>query len=432
MCWRKREPVGSRRGARLESRTPSGGQVIPLSPIDHVFTGRGAYPLEFVFAYGGPLDVERLSSSLRKTLALFPAVGSRLVLLPEGAFGLGPSEDGCSFEAVASGTSFGDSVDRTAFVAPVETIPDQPLARVRLTRTPDGSVLGVSLSHAVVDGFSYFYFLSAWAQTFHGRPVPPPWLDRGLLQPVEPPAGPRRSSASGRARGLASVPSRSESLGMKDVREGCGLFLDGRRPAIPRDRLRWTRRVFPRAELSALLAEAQSECPVRLSHNDVVAAWLWRRHVPEWAGPGEETAFLSCPVDLRRVWTGFPPGYFGCAVALANATIEGERLAGATLADLARRVRDAVAGVDESSGRRALAVIDRLRRQEGLAGLERLHVVHPRAGLLVTNLSRLPVRGIAFDAGPPVAYDILAPAERCAVVLPAEDGLDVRVCLPVA
>ena len=42
------------------------------------------------------------------------------------------------------------------------------------------------------------------------------------------------------------------------------------------------------------------------------------------------------------------------------------------------------------------------------------------------------MREIVFDAGPPVAYDILAPAERCAVVLPAEDGLDVRICLPVA
>ncbi len=135
-------------------------------------------------------------------------------------------------------------------------------------------------------------------------------------------------------------------------------------------------------------------------------------------------------MDLRRTLPGFPPTYFGCAVALANATIEREHLAGATLADLARRVRDAVAGVDEAAARRALAAIDRLRRQEGLAALERLHVVHPRAGLLVTNLSRLPVREIVFDAGPPVAFDILAPAERCAVVLPAEDGLDVRSACP--
>jgi hypothetical protein len=28
--------------------------VIPLSPVDHVFTGVGAYPIEFAFAYGSP------------------------------------------------------------------------------------------------------------------------------------------------------------------------------------------------------------------------------------------------------------------------------------------------------------------------------------------------------------------------------------------
>ena len=300
---------------------------------------------------------------------------------------------------------------------PVETIEGQPLARIRLTRTPDGSVLGVSLSHAVVDGFSYFYFLSAWSQVFHGRAVPPPWLDRGVLQPGLPPPG---------------VGTRGERLEREGVREGCGLFFDERRPAIPRERLRWTRRVFRREELSSLLAEAQGDCPVRLSHNDVLAASLWRTHVAEWAGASEETAFLSCPVDLRRVLPGFAPTYFGCAVSLATASIERERLAEVPLADLARRVRDAVASVDEARARHSLLVVDRLRRQEGLAGLERLHVVHPRAGLLVTNLSRLPVREIVFDAGPPVAFDILAPAERCAVVLPAEDGLDVRVCLPVA
>ena len=387
--------------------------MIRLSPIDQVFTGVGAYPLEFVFAYGGRMDAGRLAQSLRLTLALFPAVGSRLVRLEDDSYGLEPGEDGCAFVVGTSPGGFAEASDRHAFVDPVETVPGEPLARIRLTHTPAGSVLGVGLSHAIADGFSYFYFLSAWSHVFHGREVPPPWLDRTLISPGND--------------GGAPAP-----LGPEGVHEGCGLFLDERRKAIPRDRLRWTRRAFPRAELRRLLAEAQAECPVRLSHNDVVAAWLWRTHVPEWADPREPLAFLSCPVDLRRTLPGFPPTYFGCAVALASAQVERGPLAGSSLADLARRVRDAVAGVDEARARRSMQVIERLRRHDGLAGLERLHVVHPRAGLLVTNLSRLPVREIVFDAGPPVAFDILAPAERCAVVLPAEDGLDVRICLPVA
>jgi hypothetical protein len=72
-----------------------------------------------------------------------------------------------------------------------------------------------------------------------------------------------------------------------------------------------------------------------------------------------------------------------------------------------------------------------MRLQEGLAVLEQNHVIHPRSGILITNLSRLPVQEIEFDAGPPIAFDILTPAARGAVVLPAEDGVDIRVCHPL-
>jgi hypothetical protein len=385
--------------------------TIPLSPIDHVFTGVGAYPLEFVFAYEGTIDPGRLESSLRRTLEAFPPAGSRLARQAE-RYLLEPCAAGCEFETRVSHATFAGAASRAEFVAPVETLEGQPLMRVRLTRTTSGSVLGVALSHAVADGFSYFHLLASWSRVFRGEAPIAPSHERARL---DPPAG----CAPG-------------SLGPESLREASGLFLDVPRAATPRERLSWTRRVFTRAELSALLAEAQAGCPVRLSYNDVVAAWLWREHVPSWAEAIEGTTWLSCPVDVRRLLPGFPASYFGCAVALANASIERERLRGASLAELARLVRDAVAGVDERRMARALAALDALRERQGLAALERLHVVHPRAGLLVTNLSRLPVREVVFDAGPPVGFDILVPAERCAVVLPAGDGLDVRVCRPVA
>jgi hypothetical protein len=385
--------------------------TIPLSPIDHVFTGVGAYPLEFVFAYEGAIDPGRLESSLRRTLEVFPPAASRLTRRA-GRYALEPCAGGCELETRVSHATFAGVASRAEFVAPVETVEGQPLLRVRLTQTPSGSVLGVALSHAVADGFSYFHLLASWSRVFRGEAPIAPSHERARL---DPPPG----SAPG-------------PLGRESLREASGLFLDAPRAATPRERLSWTRRVFPRAELRSLLAEAQAGCPVRLSYNDVVAAWLWREHVPSWAEASEGTAWLSCPVDVRRLLPGFPASYFGCAVALANASIERERLRGAPLAELARLVRDAVAGVDERRMARALAALDALRERQGLAALERLHVVHPRAGLLVTNLSRLPVREVVFDAGPPVAFDILVPAERCAVVLPSEDGLDARVCRPVA
>jgi len=152
--------------------------VIPLSPVDHVFTGARACPIELVFAYGGPMDTGRLRESLERTLALFPPVASRLVRLAGEAYGLEHSEDGCVFE-VASSRDVLSEAEPHAFVDPLETVEGPPLARVRLTRTPNGSVLGVAVSHAVVDGFSLLFFLSAWSRVFQGGEVPAPFLDRG-------------------------------------------------------------------------------------------------------------------------------------------------------------------------------------------------------------------------------------------------------------
>ena len=382
---------------------------IPLSPIDHVFTGRGSYPLEFVFAYDGPIDPGRLLQSLRRTLAGFPAVSSRLVRTGDGRLALAPAEDGCVFETASCPTSFAETASRTVFVSPVATVEGAPLARVRLTQTPSGSVLGVGVSHAVADGFSYFHFLASWSRVFRGQSALGSSHDRERLSPSAARYCPEDAAA---------------------VREGCGLFLDAPRAERDRGSLRWTRRLFHKAELRALVEEAQAECPLRLSHNDVVAAWLWREQVGRWGDRREPTAWLSCPVDVRRRLPGLPPDYFGCAVALAVAGVPRSALCTEPLAALAHRVRAAVAAVDAAAALRSLETLEGLRRSGGDAVLERLHVVHPRAGLLVTNLSRLPVREIVFDAGPPVAFDVLVPAERCALVLPAEDGLDVRVCVP--
>lgn len=390
--------------------------AIPLSPIDHVFTGAGAYPLEFVFAYARRIAPERLADSLRAVLASFPAAASRLARRGD-RYVLEPSADACVLEVVDSPSTFEES-PRGALVARVETLEGEPLTRLRLTQTPAGSVLGVAMSHAVADGFSYFHFLAAWSRAFRCEPFPAPSHDRALLSAAPHPAA------------LAAGPASAGNLSPEAVRAGSGLFLDEPRVDARREALAWTRRLFPAAELRALHAAAQQDCAVRLSHNDVLAAWLWREQAAAWAERSQASAWLSCPVDVRRLLPGFPPSYFGCAVALASCGIERERLASEPLLALARRVRDAVAAVDVDAVRLALSTIDALRQRQGLEALQRLHVVHPRSGLLVTNLSRLPVREIVFDAGAPVAFDVLVPAQRCAVVLPAEDGLDVRVCAP--
>lgn len=383
--------------------------LIPLSPIDHVFTGHGAYPIEFVFAYEGRIDAGRLEESLRRAVEAFPPVGSRFVRLGDESLAFEPYEGGCVFRAASSLAGYEETERKDVFLDPVSGREGDPLGRVLLTRTPNGCVLGVSLSHAVVDGYAYFYFLTSWARIFRGEPFPLPSHDRGALV-------------------------RAGEGAMADADDAGGLFRAGPRPDVDRAHLRIDRYVLSRAELVAMHREAQEGNPVRLSHNDTAAAWLWRKCLVEWAGddPALDT-FVSCPVDFRRLLPEAGPTYFGNAVALAKASILKGELAEAPLGDLATRVRRAVDAVDAQAARRSLSELESLRRAEGLAAMAECHVVHPRQGLLLTNLSRLPIPEVAFDAGAPVAFEILTPGVRGAVALPEPGGgIDLRLFLPVA
>lgn len=384
---------------------------IPLTPIDHVFTGVGSYPIEFVFAYDGTIDADRLRDSLRDVARLLPPISAKLVRTAEHAYALEPRDDGIHFQASESAAGFGEPEARYDFLDPVDSVEGEPLTRIKLTQTPDGSVLGVSMCHAVGDGFSYFFFLTAWAALFHGQEIPQTSHARDLLMP-DPPDGPT-------------------PVTREDVLTRAGIFWDERRRSIARELIHWDRFHLSKQGLGELLREAQQDCDARLSYNDVISAHLWRTYIARWDGKnGETTTYASCPVDVRRIIPSFPRTYFGNAVGLATTSIDRDELGQAPLGELACMIRDAVASVDEGYMRNALATLEALRLQEGLPVLEQSHVIHPRSGILVTNLSRLPVQQITFDAGPPVAFDILTPAQRGAVVLPAEDGVDIRVCYP--
>ena len=386
--------------------------TVILTPIDHIFTGVGSYPIEFVFAYRGRIDRDRLQSSLRETVRIFGPVSSRLVVASTNTYALSPCDDGLSFQVTESSANFGEPDARYGFLDPVNSVPEEPLTRIKLTQTPEGSVLGVSMSHTVGDGFSYFHFLSSWARIFRGSKYLDPFIGREQLTP-----GPL---------------DHLDAVTPADVLANAGIFWDERRQAIARDRIHWDRFNLSGEELSALLAEAQPDVDARLSFNDVVSAHLWRTYVDKWnGGDVEDKTYVSCPVDFRRIFNGFPRTYFGNGVGLATRSLERDALTDAPLGQLASIVRAGVASVDETYIQSALSTLEAQRQQEGLAVLEKNHVMHPRSGILITNLSRLPINELEFDAGPPTGFDILTPAVRGAVVLPAEDGVDIRVCYPL-
>lgn len=386
-------------------------QRLQLSPIDHIFTGRGSYPIEFIFRYGDRLDGNAMRRSLESVLIGFPVVRSVLVRDAAYSYVFNTAAEGLGFSEHESPENPEDPACYHHFIDPVNTSEGEPLIRVLLSHTTRGSVLGVSISHALADGFSYFHFLTSWAAVFHNRPYPGPVHAREILIP----------ELTGEVPAIGSIETLRQS----------GLFLDELRTPAPREDLMWVTEIFPQSRLNAMQEEAQRYCTQRLSHNDVLTAWLWRKYTLQWGVPdGGDISYISCPVDFRRIVDGFPKTYFGNAVALASIGLPFASLESGDPGELALLIRNAVSGIDKERVDESMRCLEQLRRQEGLGVCERLHVCHPHRGLLVTNLSRLPVPQVTFNAGPPLHFAILTQARRGAVVLPHPEGVEVRICCP--
>ncbi|MGD8398936.1 MAG: acyltransferase, partial [Anaerolineae bacterium] len=354
--------------------------TLPLSSIDHVFTGVGAYEIGFAFAYQDTIDVDRLRSSLWQTLEDFWPLRSQLIRPSEHSYAFQPADQGLVFEVAHATAAFGSAEDVTTFVDLVQTTEGQPLTKIKLTQTPQGSVIGVSISHALVDGFSYFHFLSSWSRVFHGKRHLPPVHQRELLTPKT--LGPQ------------------EPVTPEEVLAQCGLFWAGKRRPVARERLSEERLLISKEAIHELLAEAQQDCEVLLYPNDVLTAHLWKTCITRWEeGRGNPVTFVSCPVDFRRLVRAVPRTYFGSAIMGATASLDYDSLASAPLGKLALLVRQAVAGVRQDYVLGGVQTLERLRRQRTLSAMEEIHVRHPQHGIVVTNISRLPLQSLDFGAG---------------------------------
>jgi shikimate O-hydroxycinnamoyltransferase len=371
----------------------------------------GSYAIEFAFAYQGTIDATRLRGSLDRSLEYFWPLRSKLARIAEHSYAFQHADDGLVFQTSHSSEIFDDAADVSNFVDSVYSVEGEPLTRIRLTQTPLGSVLGLSISHTLVDGFSLFHFLTSWSRVFHGQRILNPSCERGLLTP--------------------EVRDSQRAVTADDVLARCGLFWAGKRQPASREQLREERFLLSKAEMNELLAEAERDCDVALSHNDVLTAYLWRKCITQWdEADGNPTTYVSCPVDFRRILRGVPRTYFGNALCFATTALDYESLAGASLGRLGLLIHEAVGKVRQDTVSGALQTLQRLRQQRGLAVLEEVHVVPPQHGLLVTNVSRLPMQNLDFGVGIPTSFRALSSTKRAVAVLPAADGVEIRVFHP--
>jgi hypothetical protein len=376
--------------------------VASLSPLEHVFSGTGAYGITLVFSFSARLDRDRLQESLAQTVARFPWIWCCLEeSFDRRSLRLSPRRDPVVLE---TGSCASAHADKDQFVGPLDPAVGSPLARFCLTDTPSGSVLGVRISHAMTDGSSLFHFLVSWAQLTRGLPV---------VDPVRVP--------------LAFKSGAVDDSTAERVLSEYGLFSSGKRESVRSDALKEELLYLGPAEVTALRDRAQRESGARLSVNDVLTAHLWQRLGPNWCQEmNESESILSCPVDMRAA-AGLPWNHFGCVIGFAVTRLEVERLRRAQLGELALQVRQAVQALNAESLPAATSVLEHLRQKRGLAGVQNFQVRHPRGGMLITNVTRAPLAELDFGQGAPISFISDASQYHAASLFTHPEGIQVRV-----
>ncbi|EXB54093.1 Hydroxycinnamoyl-Coenzyme A shikimate/quinate hydroxycinnamoyltransferase [Morus notabilis] len=143
-------------------------------------------------------DADMLKKTLSKVLVPFYPVAGRYGVGDDGRIEINCNEEGVLFVEAESGSTiddFGDfapSPDLKKLVPAVDYsggLSSYPLMVVQITYFKCGGVsLGSAMEHHTVDGTSAMHLMNSWSQIARGLDITiPPFLDRSLLDPRNPP-----------------------------------------------------------------------------------------------------------------------------------------------------------------------------------------------------------------------------------------------------
>jgi hypothetical protein len=369
---------------------------VSISQVDALFAN-GAYPIEFLFAFKGPLSARRLRRALRALAPLFwPAFGE----YREGVIVF----DRYREEEVFDERSVGRKLDAAELeTAPFETLAEfgrkdpERLFFLTATRFTDGLVIVPAMSHLAGDGYSYFFFLSALAA-----------LTRAVFLPIRGPF----------LKAIYKPHHRRTALG--------GVALQGKvrrpAPAVPPARPAVESLEVPKADIQALVREA-SASGLRLSSNDILSAMVVKRLAEVRGRTAEAVSRLTIPIDVRGRVPELGRKFFGNGIMLHTMDLDGPP-GGADVKDLAARVRGAMPRVSRDVYRTYLAGLERMIAEERW---EEFRPFDPDKGCLITNLSKLPSDKLDLGAGPPEAVVPLTVERNSAAILARGDNYVLRI-----
>ncbi len=388
---------------RIKPATNDGARFC-LNALDHF---ESWFLLEIVYFYEHTLDSARLHQSLRQALYAFPQLCGQLRRASAGFLAINYPHAGalltvCESDRTMLDISSGlretyavyDFIER---INPLQLpLKNRPLATFRITRFKGGgSALGISFSHALTDGLSFYYFINHWSRVHEGQPVSPPLHDRSLLACTA-------DAADGTALNHGEHPETCRGFRRLTAWQLCTLFS---RFLLGQSSVVCHVLPFTRNQVMAIKNAAQRLGPI--SRNDALNAHLWQFCAQ--LNPSADTKAmrkLLIPANVRsKIDHPRADHYFGNAIAHVELSAQQAELASADLSSLAHQCKQRIAAIDREHLSQQMLW---LGRHEHDKAMYRIYAdIDPYAGdCMISNLSRLPLYNAQFDGARPFRAEV--------------------------
>jgi shikimate O-hydroxycinnamoyltransferase len=403
-----------------------------LNALDHF---QAWFLVEVVYFYEHTLDPALLQRSLQQTLREFPQLCGQLKQGPDGTLCISYPHAGALLTVCECNRSMAEI---TAGLHKTWTVYDfiekinpflllfrnRPLATFRITQMRGGgSALGISLSHALADAYSFYYFIRRWSQVHECQPVAPPLHDRRLLACTD-----KSANSVPRSAAVFSKTCR----GFRQMTAGqlfrlISTFLAQQHSVVCRV-LRFTR-----SQVTAIKTAAERLGPVSL--NAALSAHLWQLSIRlNPAADTNTTRKLLIPANMRpKIDHPRAEHYFGNAISHVELSGHQSELANADISSVAHQCSRLVVALDQGHFREQMLWLERIEKHKQLF---RVYAdIDPYAGdCMISNLNRLPIYEAQFDGEKPFQAEVpVIPIPWVLQLFPApgeNNGIDVHAHIP--
>ncbi len=390
--------------------TPTPHPILPVSEYDAQFIGRTS--VNFLLHFAQALDIERVEAAFWEVLEHYNTFASRVVQDGPEAFSIQYDPFAPTFRVAKTLTNWIRETDFTSkgvdiLIDEVESIPGGPQITVVLTPVPDGMVLGLSISHVLVDGLSLGLLIASWSKIIHGEDFPRPSPQRIFPhipnarevtspQPPPPPAEWPLPSWVEARRKQRMIPNFHRTL------------------------------YFTHEEVAGIRREATSD----ETDFKILLAHLLKERALAMA-PASDVIIVIIPSDLRLDHPDVDPLYIGNALSQGVCVFSKAELRDCSLAEISSRISATVRNARDPEHLREIIKVGPTGIIYKLPPTIDKSEVLPEACVIAsaatTESYSEVLASINFGSGPPTCY--LAPMDLASSVFVCPEGGRIRADL---